>query len=538
MLCTPRRSFKTFFCENDGGALLKSAATSGSLQTSGLRSLGWMYMLGMGDCAQVTPDALEQSIIKNRQEYQQLVQLHVLDPRSSQESDPTVNNPLSLEEDSPWAQFFKNAELEKTINQDIERCYPDKEFFQETFVRDLMSRILFIYAKMNAALSYRQGMHELLAPIVYLLHEERSATEKDIDPEDAQIELDSSSEKVLTSLLDIAHLEADTFFVFKHLMDITGDWFSPVPPNNQVKKANGITDDEAATPVVNKCRRIQHQLLKNKDPELHDHLQALKIEPQFYLLRWVRLLLGREFHSLDDLMIIWDAIFAHSPDLVLVDYICVSMLVFIREQLLERDSTGCLTRLMKYPPVEDVRIFIEQAHTLISNRLQKPATYQSPPLPQAQSPSQSSSPLTSPTPVAHTTSSPPIVFKPKLPAKPKNMQGKPLQNLNVKHNLNLDTTTTDVAHLQSQLRTQQHTQLVVAQRIDAIVASIQQALTSGNIQGDTDPLLLSLAELKQTKDILCGFLPATETDAISGEPEDTTVLVDVPDHPLSDHYSG
>lgn len=53
---------------------------------------------------------------------------------------------------------------------------------------------------------------------------------------------------------------------------------------------------------------------------------------QIYLLRWVRLLLGREFHSLDDLMIIWDAVFAHSPDLVLVDYICVAMLVFIREQ--------------------------------------------------------------------------------------------------------------------------------------------------------------------------------------------------------------
>jgi hypothetical protein len=62
---------------------------------------------------------------------------------------------------------------------------------------------------------------------------------------------------------------------------------------------------------------------------------------QFYLLRWVRLLLGREFHSLDDLMIIWDAIFAHSPDLVLVDYICVSMLVFIREQCMHTDTKHC-----------------------------------------------------------------------------------------------------------------------------------------------------------------------------------------------------
>lgn len=72
-----------------------------------------------------------------------------------------------------------------------------------------MSRILFIYAKLNPTLSYRQGivymcdtqndsssslflylstgMHELLAPIVYVLHYERSIT--DLDPDDSQISL-------------------------------------------------------------------------------------------------------------------------------------------------------------------------------------------------------------------------------------------------------------------------------------------------------------------------------------------------------------
>eukprot|EP00026_Physarum_polycephalum_P005748 Phypoly_transcript_05786.p1 GENE.Phypoly_transcript_05786~~Phypoly_transcript_05786.p1 ORF type:complete len:554 (+),score=80.11 Phypoly_transcript_05786:209-1870(+) len=549
MLCTPRRSFKTFFCENDGGALLKSAATSGSLQTTGIRSIAWIYFLG--DFPKGTPDELDCAIASNRVEYQQLVVFHISDPRASQESDPTINNPLSQAEDSPWAKFFQNAELEKTIHQDIERCYPDKEFFQEPFVRDIMSRILFIYAKMNPSLSYRQGMHELLAPIVYLLHNERSKKENELDPEDAQTKLDESAEKVLASLLDITALEADVFFIFRHLMCITGDWFSPVPPSNQPKKVNsgttGAEDEQAATPVVNKCRRIQHLLLKNKDPELHDHLLALKIEPQFYLLRWVRLLLGREFHSLDDLMIIWDAIFAHSPDLVLVDYICVSMLVFIREQLLERDSTGCLTRLMKYPPVEDVRIFIEQAHTLISNRMQKPPSYQSPPLPLSHSPQTASSPSSNSSPTAPTASTSPSssthassLFKPKLPAKPKGLQGKPLQTISpassVKHNLDIEASnTTNVAVLQAQLRTQQHTQLIVAQRIDTIVHSLQQALTASNLQGDLDPLLLSIAELKQTKDILCGFLPATDDKLVS--PEEDTPELDAPDHPLSDPLS-
>jgi hypothetical protein len=44
----------------------------------------------------------------------------------------------------------------------------------------------------------------------------------------------------------------------------------------------------------------------------------------------VRLLLGREFH-LEDVLRLWDAIFAYGQGLALVDYIIVAMLVYIRE---------------------------------------------------------------------------------------------------------------------------------------------------------------------------------------------------------------
>lgn len=597
-MSTPRQSFKTFFCgggnhKGDGGVLLKSAAISGSLQTSGIRSIGWIYFLG--EFQKLAPNELLQAIQLNRDKYQELVQHHIIDPRNSEgKLDPSIDNPLSQAAESPWAKFFQNAELEKLINQDIERCYPDKDFFQSQSVREMMMRLLFIYAKLNPSLSYRQGMHELLAPIIYLLHNERDHPET--DPDDAQITLEPSEEKILESLLDLEHLEADAFFIFKHLMDITGDWFAPLPsPSSSSRDANSTApkknnDPEAATAVVTKCRRIQHILLKNKDPELHDHLLALKIEPQFYLLRWVRLLFGREFH-LDDLVLIWDAIFAHSPDLVLVDYICVAMLVFIREQLLDRDSTGCLTRLMKYPPVEDVRLFIEQAQTLISNRLQQPTTSISSsfssnasstassstaanasqtPSPHSQhrhpSPStteKSSSPSSNSNHHHHhhhatTTSNnnnnvkrskfrplstrtnnapPPVVSSP---------PGKALQpwsaaSASFKHMLDFDTTTTDVAALQEQVRTLRDTQLAVAQRIDGIVQSIQTTIMANEaLSSHADTILLSVAELKQAKDILCGFLPANEyikSNTSNGngevdEEENEIAEIDVNDTPL------
>jgi Rab-GTPase-TBC domain-containing protein len=47
--------------------------------------------------------------------------------------------------------------------------------------------------------------------------------------------------------------------------------------------------------------------------------------------RWVRLLFGREF-PFDDVLLIWDLLFAESLRLDLIDYTCVAMLLRIRWQ--------------------------------------------------------------------------------------------------------------------------------------------------------------------------------------------------------------
>lgn len=111
--------------------------------------------------------------------------------------------------------------------------------------------------------------------------------------------------------------------------------------------------------IVAKVNRIQDQLVKKHDVELHMHLNRLEIAPQIYGMsvspaavqrnaakrfsrkllhhlcrlscsRWVRLLFGREF-PLQDLLVVWDALFADSITLDLVDYIFVAMLLYIRD---------------------------------------------------------------------------------------------------------------------------------------------------------------------------------------------------------------
>jgi TBC1 domain family protein 5 len=92
---------------------------------------------------------------------------------------------------------------------------------------------------------------------------------------------------------------------------------------------------------------IHNSVLLRCDPPLANHLAAIGVEPQMYLLRWVRLLMAGEF-SLQQVWLVWDAVFALTPqDFSLVEYLCVAMVRQLRPQLLaEKDCTGALMQLL------------------------------------------------------------------------------------------------------------------------------------------------------------------------------------------------
>ena len=56
---------------------------------------------------------------------------------------------------------------------------PDQPFFRQKDIQDVMTNVLFVWSKVNPDVSYRQGMHELLAPILYVLEQDK------VDPEEA-----------------------------------------------------------------------------------------------------------------------------------------------------------------------------------------------------------------------------------------------------------------------------------------------------------------------------------------------------------------
>jgi hypothetical protein len=152
--------------------------------------------------------------------------------------------------------------------------------------------------------------------------------------------------------------------MFSAVMAETGSWFVVEPPRASGGQSAAAAEEAVQSPVVRKCRWLQEQLLAEKDPQLSAYLEALGIEPQLYALRWLRLLLGREFH-LEDTLLLWDAMFAYGQRLALLDHLIVAMLVYVRDELLSRDYSDCMRRLFRYPPLEDVLVLVRLALKLM-----------------------------------------------------------------------------------------------------------------------------------------------------------------------------
>uniref|UniRef100_A0A5K3F0X7 Rab-GAP TBC domain-containing protein n=1 Tax=Mesocestoides corti TaxID=53468 RepID=A0A5K3F0X7_MESCO len=95
------------------------------------------------------------------------------------------------------------------------------------------------------------------------------------------------------------------------------------------------------------------------DPELLCHLNRLQLEPTYFAFRWITLLFSREF-MLPDVLRLWDCIFADEHRFDLVLYICCSMLILVRSELLTCDFPQAV-RLVQNYPYNDVGCIISHA---------------------------------------------------------------------------------------------------------------------------------------------------------------------------------
>lgn len=141
----------------------RASGTSFSSNTC-LRSVFWRVWLGRLPLPAARnrysgsfSPAWRHYISTTRAEYDELAQKHLSNPESSpllqqgesqdQAQLHTVQSdthPLSLQADSPWQHYHASQELRVQIVKDVERTYPENDFFRNAQVQEIMTDLLLV----------------------------------------------------------------------------------------------------------------------------------------------------------------------------------------------------------------------------------------------------------------------------------------------------------------------------------------------------------------------------------------------------------
>ncbi|KAK4106580.1 RabGAP/TBC [Parathielavia hyrcaniae] len=311
---------------------------------AGLRSICWKaFLLWRYAPAEQWPELARQS----RAAYSALCDRHLRYIRHPEQLAALAIDPLADDPDSPWNAVRRDDTVRAEILQDVCRL-PDELFYHEERVQTMILDILFLYCALNPGVGgYRQGMHELLAPIVWVVAQD--AVDR------ATVTTDDPAEALMVEMLDSAFVEHDAFALFSKVMESAGPFY-------EVDGSDGLDTPQRNT-IVERSKYIHEVALTKIDEELANHLRNIEVLPQIFLIRWIRLLFGREF-GFEQLLSLWDTLFAYDPTLELIDLICVAMLLRIRWTLLEADYSVALQLMLKYPtppPPHGPHTFVDDA---------------------------------------------------------------------------------------------------------------------------------------------------------------------------------
>ncbi|WVR03439.1 hypothetical protein IAU60_000430 [Kwoniella sp. DSM 27419] len=258
-------------------------------------------------------------------------------------------DPLSLSTSSPWKTWFAHVELRATIAQDVERTFPDMPYFTLPRVRKCLTTSLFLYAVLNPDVGYRQGMHELLACCFLVVDRDSldsAATASHDLPEKGKRK---AGEEVMRVTLDRRYVEHDAYGLFQAIMKGAKpfyEWRAEEGPARSRTASTSASRPQA--PIITRCNNMHSSLIRRIDPQLWERLETEGVEAQIWAIRWIRLIFTRElpFHLA---MRIWDGVFSEDPGLGILDFVCVAMLLLIRNELVEADYPTLLTNLLHYP---------------------------------------------------------------------------------------------------------------------------------------------------------------------------------------------
>ena len=174
-----------------------------------------------------------------------------------------------------------DRDLREEIWKDVQRTHPGLHFFTEKTYAGL-ERILFIFAKLNPGIRYVQGMNEILAPIFYVVMNEKETNAQGNEKETNVVMNEKETEVEEPADVYEEQREADAFFCFCNLMGEIRELF--------IKE---LDDDSSSNGLKGRMDAFA-KILQRCDPPLSTRLEHLQLKPQYYAIRWFTTLLARE----------------------------------------------------------------------------------------------------------------------------------------------------------------------------------------------------------------------------------------------------
>ena len=302
-----------------------------------------------------------------------------------------LNDPLLKNENGENDVLIYNEEEKNVlnlINLDLQRTHQSLELFRATKTKNILSNVLFIYAKDYwGDIPYGQGMNELLSMLyicLYPFYFNSSKNKKEKLTKEKVYEYLDDINKYYKELYLFFHdedeIQTDLYYLFeslnkKSINDLYQRFdLKKSDPNYTLYELfpdiiKDHSDEERTNHLNLRSYYIFKEKLKLIDKKLFNHLKRVNVKCNYYMHRWLKCIFSREF-DINEVLSLWDKIFfyefnsgkKYKYSLIYIDFICVAMLVNIRYELIKKDDeSDCYTVIFHYPILENINIILELA---------------------------------------------------------------------------------------------------------------------------------------------------------------------------------
>lgn len=164
------------------------------------RVLQWISLLSPSNFKDI--NELQQYIDIQHINYQKLIELHKPFNVNDKIEDlsPQVFHPLAQSCFNPWLKEQEDMQLVNLISNDVKRTFQDNPFFTNANVLRSMQRVLYILAKENCKLGYKQGFNDICG--ICLLVCSEHILEDTFDNLSIDLDIESNCYTMMHGLLD------------------------------------------------------------------------------------------------------------------------------------------------------------------------------------------------------------------------------------------------------------------------------------------------------------------------------------------------